>query len=154
MWLGRRASTVFRHLSDYTKANYEMAAAVLGIKIWSQSWQALYQIHLYSQVKQNREGWAEYGDDLKTLAEKAYPDLVEAAKECFALNHTVFLPVEKPPSSICIHVLNLLWCLPNWLSLLRLLLMLVCLPEHGVCRCLKFVVMHACCLCYFCVHLD
>ena len=37
-------------------------------------------------MKQKGEGWAEFGEDLKTLAEKAYPDLEDAAKERFALN--------------------------------------------------------------------
>ena len=63
-----------------------MAAVVyIENQIWSQSWQALYRSHLQSQVKENKEGWGEYRDDLKTFAEKAYPNLVETTKECFAL---------------------------------------------------------------------
>ena len=37
-------------------------------------------------MKQKGEGWAEFGEDLKTLADKAYPDLAEEARERFALN--------------------------------------------------------------------
>ena len=37
-------------------------------------------------------------------------------------------------------------------ELIRLLLMLIKL--HTVCRCLKFVAIHACCLCWFSAHLN
>ena len=37
-------------------------------------------------MKQKGEGWAEFGEDLKTLADKAYPNLVDEAREQFALN--------------------------------------------------------------------
>ena len=45
-----------------------------------------------------------------------------------------------------VHVLKSLLGLPNRLSMLRLLLMLISLQVHGICRRLKFVAMHACCL--------
>ncbi len=37
-------------------------------------------------MKQKGEGWAEFGEDLRVLADKAYPDLVDEARERFALN--------------------------------------------------------------------
>ena len=37
-------------------------------------------------MKQKRKGWAEFREDLKTLADKAYPNLVDEAREQFALN--------------------------------------------------------------------
>ncbi len=46
----------------------------------------IYQTRLQTRVKQKGEGWAEFGEDLLRLADKAYPELVDAAKEQFALN--------------------------------------------------------------------
>jgi len=37
-------------------------------------------------LKKKCEGWAEFGEDLKVLADKAYPDLPVEAREQFALN--------------------------------------------------------------------
>ena len=37
-------------------------------------------------MKKRNEDWAVYGEDLKQLADKAYPDLEDAARERFAMN--------------------------------------------------------------------
>ena len=84
--LGGRAGTVFRRLPEGTRADYDGAKAALRTKFEPESRRMLYQSQLQSRVKQKGEGWAKFGEDLKTLAEKAYPDLEDAAKERFALN--------------------------------------------------------------------
>ena len=48
--------------------------------------QNIYMAELNSKRKKTSEDWATFGEDLRTLAEKAYPDLEEAAHECLALN--------------------------------------------------------------------
>ena len=83
--LGGRAGTVFRRLPEETRANYARAKATLRTKFEPESRRMLYQSWLQSRVQQKGKGWAEFGEDLKTLAEKAYPDLKDAAKEHFAL---------------------------------------------------------------------
>ena len=40
-------------------------------------------------MKQKGEGWAEFAEDLETLAEKAYPNLRHAAKESSDLNQSL-----------------------------------------------------------------
>ena len=37
-------------------------------------------------MKRRNENWSLFGDDLKHLADKAYPELADEARECFALN--------------------------------------------------------------------
>ena len=39
--------------------------------------------------KKKEEGWADFADSLRTLVDKAYPDLEDNAKEQLALNHFV-----------------------------------------------------------------
>lgn len=49
--------------------------------------------------KQKGESWADFADDLKSLADKAYPKLQEEAGNRLALN--TYLPqLDHPPSSI------------------------------------------------------
>ena len=46
----------------------------------------LYRTELLSRKKKRNEGWAVFGEDLKNLADKAYPSLSAEARERFALN--------------------------------------------------------------------
>ena len=41
---------------------------------------------MQTQVKRKGESWADFGEDLKTLTDKAYADIADEARECFALN--------------------------------------------------------------------
>ena len=43
---------------------------------------AQFQIH----AKQKSESWADFADDLKSLVDKVYPELEEAAREQLAVN--------------------------------------------------------------------
>lgn len=85
--LSGRAGTVFRRLPDATRADYGQAKAALKERFEPATKRTLYQTKLQTRLKQRSEGWAEFGEDLKTLADKAYPDLAEEARERFALNH-------------------------------------------------------------------
>ena len=48
---------------------------------------SLYQAEFQTRRKKRTEGWAEYAEDLKTIVNKAYPDLQDAAREQMALTH-------------------------------------------------------------------
>ena len=86
MCLTGRAGQVFKRLPDDTRADYELAKAALKNRFEPESQKTLYQMKLQTRVKQKGEGWAEFGKDLRVLADKAYPDLVDEARERFALN--------------------------------------------------------------------
>ena len=84
--LSGRAGTVFRRLPDEVKADYGGAKAALRARFEPESQKTLYQTRLQTRTRRKGEGWAEFGEDLKTLADKAYPDLGIEARERFALN--------------------------------------------------------------------
>ena len=82
MWLGRgkqvkvdacapsgKAGSVFRHFPDATKADYTRAKTALKNQFEPESRRALYQTRLHSRMRQRGDGWADLGDDLKTLAD-------------------------------------------------------------------------------------
>ena len=78
-----RAVQTFKRLPDDVRASYDNAKAALKRRFEPESLKTLYQMKLQTRLKQNGESWTE---DLKTLAERAYPNLVDEAKEQFALN--------------------------------------------------------------------
>ena len=54
----------------------------------------------HSHAKQRGKEWAEFRDDLKTLAGKTYPDLADEARECFC-SKSIPLAVEQPADCFC-----------------------------------------------------
>lgn len=70
--LSGRAGMVFRRLPEATKADYEPAKAALKSTFEPETQRTLYQTRQQTRLKQKGEGWAEFGEDLKTLADKAW----------------------------------------------------------------------------------
>ena len=54
-----------------------------------------YQAEFQARRKKSSEGWADFADDLKALADKAYPTLQDEAREQLAIN--AFLQQLSPP---------------------------------------------------------
>ena len=48
--------------------------------------QELYVPELHTPTRGKTEDWASFGDLLRILADKAYPDLEERARQCLAVN--------------------------------------------------------------------
>ena len=46
----------------------------------------LYMAEMQTRTKKRKEDWAGFGEELKLLADKTYPDLQEEARERLALN--------------------------------------------------------------------
>ena len=84
--LSGRAGTAFRRLPDATRADFTLATEALKSRFEPESKKELYRSELQIRKKKQNEGWAVFGEELKNLADKAYPDLPEEAKEQFALN--------------------------------------------------------------------
>ena len=55
----------------------------------------VYAAEFQCRKKDRAEGWGDFGDALKTLAEKAFPNLEAAAKETLAL-HQYLTQLENP----------------------------------------------------------
>jgi len=81
-----RAGTVFRCLPETTRADFDLATAAMKSRFEPESKKELYRTQLLTRKKKQGEGWAAFGDDLRILADRAYPDLPEEARERFALN--------------------------------------------------------------------
>ena len=81
-----RAGTVFRRLPDATRTDYKEAKKALTERFEPESKKELYLAELQTRTKKRTEDWAAFGEDLKVLAEKAYPDLTDDAREQLALN--------------------------------------------------------------------
>ena len=80
-----RAQTAFKRLDADTRANYAAAKAALKARFEPASKSALYEAEFQTRRKQPSEDWASFGEDVKALADKAFPELEEAARERLAV---------------------------------------------------------------------
>ena len=78
-----RAGSMFRRLPDDTR-DYELAEKALKERFKRDSKKELHLVELQTRAKKMMEDWI--GEDLKLLAEKAYPDLTDDAREQVTLN--------------------------------------------------------------------
>lgn len=80
-----RAQTAFQRLPADAKASYTTAKDALKERFEPQSRKTRYQVEFQTRRKKKAETWADFADDLKCLADKAFPDLQEEAKQYLAL---------------------------------------------------------------------
>lgn len=83
--LTERAGTTFRRLPEATRNDFKEAVKALRKRFEPESRKELYMAELQTRTRKRGEDWASFGEDLKLLADKAYPDLQEEARERFAL---------------------------------------------------------------------
>ena len=74
-----RAQTAFQHLSAENQATFALATAALKERFEPATRKHRYQAELQARKKRKGESWADFADDLKSIADKAYPDLEEKA---------------------------------------------------------------------------
>ena len=84
--LTSRAQTAFQRLPLAARTDYKEAAKKLGERFEPKSRKTRYQAELQARRKRNSESWADLADDLRNLADKAYPELQDEARERLALN--------------------------------------------------------------------
>ena len=81
-----RAATAFRRLSEADRATFDKIVAALTKRIEPECRKELYVAEFQRRRRRRNEDWVAYGDDLKTLVERAYPTLQVEAQELLALN--------------------------------------------------------------------
>ena len=81
-----RAQTAFQRLSAANQSEFKKAKDALEARFEPPSRKHRYQAELQVRRKRKTESWADFADDLRKLADKAYPDLQEEARERLALN--------------------------------------------------------------------
>ena len=80
-----RALKAFRQLPDAARMDYKEAKKALKKRFEPESRREYYVAELQTRRRRKGEDWASYGEELKSIAEKAYPDLEPNAREQFAL---------------------------------------------------------------------
>ena len=82
-----RAQTAYGRLSTEAKGSYAALKTALKERFEPDSRRELYLSEFSTKKRKVGEGWAEYADELRVLADKAFPELEEKARERLALNH-------------------------------------------------------------------
>jgi dsDNA-binding SOS-regulon protein len=90
-----RAQKALHRLPDAQQATYEATCQALKTRFDPESRQTRYQAEFQTRRKKAGEGWADFADDLKSLADKAYPTLQEEARE--RLSITAYLQQLSQP---------------------------------------------------------
>ena len=90
-----RAQKALHRLTDAQWATYEATRLALNTRFDPESRQTRYQAEFQTRRKKAGEGWADLADDLKSLADKAYPTLQEEAREQLSIN--TYLQQLTPP---------------------------------------------------------
>eukprot|EP00731_Ephydatia_muelleri_P002954 Em0001g2954a len=81
-----KAQTAFRRLGEDERTDYSKCVGALKCRSDPDSKRTLKVVELQHRKKEKGEDWASFGDALRLLADSAYPELEEKARECLALN--------------------------------------------------------------------
>ena len=80
-----RALLAFKKFSVTTKASYKNVVVAMQERFEPQSKRDLYLAEFQVHCKKRTETWADYGEDLRILVDKAYPTLDDDARQQLAL---------------------------------------------------------------------
>ena len=86
VWLTGKAQAALSRCSEAVRSDYGECMKALAKRFNPDSKREVYIAELHARNKRKEEDWATYADILKGLADKAYLDLEEAARERLALN--------------------------------------------------------------------
>ena len=81
-----RAQKALLRLPAVTAPSFDSTRDALRARFEPESRQTRYQAEFQLRRKKAAEGWADFADALRTLADKAYPTLQEEARERLAIN--------------------------------------------------------------------
>ena len=81
-----KAQTAFQRLPVDDRGDFDKAIVALQKRFEPPSRKHRYQAELQIRRKLKGETWADFADDLKSLTDKAYPELQEEARDRIALN--------------------------------------------------------------------
>ena len=82
-----RAATAFKRVPEPARGSFADCIEVLRERFDPSSKRELYLAELLGRKKRRGEDWATFAEDLKTLVDKAYPELQDDTKEQLALTH-------------------------------------------------------------------
>ena len=82
-----RAQKAYKNLPNGSSDTYDACTKALHERFEPDSKRDLYSTEFYSRKKRKAEDWASFAEDLKTLAERAFANLQDAAREHLVLTH-------------------------------------------------------------------
>ena len=98
-----RAQTTYGCLPTTAKESYVTPKKTLKERFEPDSWTELYLSEFSTRRRSPAKGWAEYTDELRVLADKAFTELEKLAREHLALNQylqVAFNVKQKWPASL------------------------------------------------------
>ena len=81
-----KAQSAWKRLNQEAKAQYNTAKEALRKRFEPESRRELYAVEFQTRRRRRDETWEELADSLRLLADKAFPDLQEDAKEQLSLD--------------------------------------------------------------------
>ena len=90
-----RAQKAFHRLPPESVATYRGATNALQERFEPKSRRTRYQAEFETRRKKKSEGWADFAEDLRSLADKAYPELQPEARELLSLQ-TYLAQLDQP----------------------------------------------------------
>ena len=106
LWLEVRmtgkAQSAWRRLTNEVKAHYETAKAALRKRFEPESKRELYAVEFQTRKRRHGEPWEELGDSLRLLADKAFPELEDKAREQLSLDRYLSM-LEKPDIALAVR---------------------------------------------------
>jgi len=106
LWLEVRltgkAHNSWRRLNNEAKAQYVTAKAALRKRFEPDSRRELYMAEFQTRARRHGESWEELADNIRLLADKAFPELEDRAKEQLSLDRYVSL-LDKPEVALAVR---------------------------------------------------
>jgi len=97
-----RAQSAWRRLTPEVKAQYETAKAALQKRFVPESKKELHAVEFQTRKRRHGELWEELGDSLCLLADKAFPELENKAREQLSLDRYLSM-LEKPEIALAVR---------------------------------------------------
>ena len=106
LWLEVRltgkAHNAWRRLSNEARAHYSMAKAALRKRFEPDSRREVYMAEFHTRKRNPGERWEELADNMRLLADKAFPDLDDRAREQLSLDRYLTL-LDKPEIALAVR---------------------------------------------------
>ena len=83
--LSGKAQTAWKRLTPDAKSSYAAAKEALQKRFEPESKRKLYLVEFQTRRRRPSEQWNDFGDELRVLADKAFPELDDKAKELLSL---------------------------------------------------------------------
>ena len=105
LWLEVRmtgkAQSAWRRITNEAKSHYDTAKAALRKRFEPDSRRELYAVEFQTRKRNRGESWEELADTLRLLADRAFPELQDQAKEQLSLGRYL-ASLDKPELALAV----------------------------------------------------